>query len=345
MNSLLMRLSALDADAANAMRVIGFFDALITSRVSLRVLARQTAQLAECPAGITDSVRGVSLCSNGTGRTAPDDATCHGFSDGGQVWIERAGEPLPLDDILLERFAIAASLLSHQASGPLPKLGDAALVELALSASAGDMERARAVRLMGLDPGAPVCVLAVADDHSGIRETMGRLSGARVALLGRLHAVLVPHPPPTLPTGMRVGVGPALPGLQAPESWLQARTALRFALPNPPGAQVVHAEQLGSLAAIAAAMSGEDIARIADVRALDTLAALPHGAGTLEVLVALCTTGSVRKAAASVYRHPSTVAARLERAESHLGFSFTAPAGRLRLELALLLRRLRETAE
>ncbi|MDW6057577.1 helix-turn-helix domain-containing protein [Streptomyces sp. FXJ1.4098] len=51
------------------------------------------------------------------------------------------------------------------------------------------------------------------------------------------------------------------------------------------------------------------------------------------------------KAAASVYRHHSTVADRLTRAEAHLGFSFTTPAGRLRLELALLLRNLRDSAE
>jgi sugar diacid utilization regulator len=198
---------------------------------------------------------------------------------------------------------------------------------------------------MGLDPAAPAHVLAVGSDSDSVRETVERVSGAHVALLGRVHAVLVPHPPPTLPTGVRVGVGPALPGLQAPESWQQARTALRFARMSPPGPQVVHAGELGSLAAIAAAMRSETIAGIPDVTALDTLAAKPHGAATLEVLVALSMTSSVRKAAAAVHRHPSTIAGRLTRAESHLGFSCTTPAGRLRLELALLLRHLRDTAE
>jgi hypothetical protein len=39
------------------------------------------------------------------------------------------------------------------------------------------------------------------------------------------------------------------------------------------------------------------------------------------------------------------VTARLAQAEARLGFSFGTPAGRQRLELAILLRQLRDTAE
>ena len=46
--ALLLRLSGLDADAENAVRVIGFFDRLITGRAGLDALVRSTAELAGC---------------------------------------------------------------------------------------------------------------------------------------------------------------------------------------------------------------------------------------------------------------------------------------------------------
>src|ERR1700730_8816272 len=61
LKGLLLRLSGLDADAANAVRVIGFFDRLITGRVALETLVRSTAQLAECPVGVSAPGRGLNL--------------------------------------------------------------------------------------------------------------------------------------------------------------------------------------------------------------------------------------------------------------------------------------------
>ncbi|TDC03051.1 PucR family transcriptional regulator, partial [Actinomadura bangladeshensis] len=58
MKGLLLRLSALDADAENAVRVISFFDGLIAAKVSPQTLVRETARLAECPAGLTDPATG-----------------------------------------------------------------------------------------------------------------------------------------------------------------------------------------------------------------------------------------------------------------------------------------------
>ena len=52
MRGLLLRLSGLDADAESAVRVIGFFDRLITERVGLDALVRSTAELAGCPVGL-----------------------------------------------------------------------------------------------------------------------------------------------------------------------------------------------------------------------------------------------------------------------------------------------------
>lgn len=356
MKGLLLRLSALDADAENTVRVISFFDELITGRATLATLLRETARLAECPAGVMDAASDVSLRSDAQGRVVAgsppqDTAVIRDLSPTSRVWLERLGEPLPLDAIVLERFAIAAAPLLDHPRAPLPQLSDAALLELALSESAGQPERARAVRLMGFESTTPLHVLAVAADATQIARLLAALRDAgastRGASFGRVHAVLTPSLPTAvteqLPLDVCIGVGPALPALDAPTSWWQARTALRLTRLGSPRATVVHADQLGALASIAARLRTEDIAEVADVTALDRLAEEPHGEDTLSVLGAFCATGSARKAAAEVYRHHSTVAARLAHAESRLGFSFTGTGGRLRLELALVLRHLRDS--
>jgi sugar diacid utilization regulator len=101
-------------------------------------------------------------------------------------------------------------------------------------------------------------------------------------------------------------------------------------------------ERLGGLALLADRLDHADLAELPDVRALDRLAAGPHGGDTVAVLDAICATGSARKAAAALHRHHSTMPARLAHAESVLGFALDAPADRFRLRLALLLRRLRD---
>ncbi|MFB4297478.1 helix-turn-helix domain-containing protein [Actinomadura sp. NTSP31] len=338
MKGLLLRLSGLDADAENAVRVIGFFDRLIAGRASPPALVRATATLAECPAGLADPARGVSLrAGSGTGERAVRE-----FSATGRVWLERAGAPLPLDDIVLERFAIAAAvLLEHARDEP----DDAALVELVLSADAAEVDRSRALRTLRFEPAAPLHVLAVAGtDVPAVLAVLG--PDARAASPGRVHAVLTREVPAELerlpPHGTRIGVGPALPGIEAPEAWRRARAALRFTALGDGLPAVVRHDRLGGFAVVGARLRPADIAEVADVAALDRLAVEPHGEDVLEVLGAFCATGSTRKAAARVHRHHSTIAARLAHAERRLGFSFHAPGGRLRLELALLLRHLRD---
>ncbi|QYX76646.1 helix-turn-helix domain-containing protein [Streptomyces akebiae] len=358
MKGLLLRLSALDADAENAVRVIGFFDQLISSRASLSTLVKETAKLAECPAGAMDSMLGVCLRADPAGGQvtagdAPPTAASRPLAPSGQVWLERAGTPLPLDELVLERFAIAAAPLLDHSRGPMPELGDTALVELVLSAAAGEAERSRAVRLLHFEPTTRLRVLAVAAEPARVKALVAALReispGVHCASLGPVHAVLTPEAPPALPDSaprdIRIGVGPALPVIQAADSWQQARTALRFTALTAPYPAVFYADELGAMAALAARMRTEDIAQVADVTALDRLASEPHGADTLAALTAFCSTGSARKAAAAVYRHHSTVAARLAHAESRLGFAFATPAGRLRLELAIVLRHLRDSTE
>lgn len=325
MKGLLLRLSGLDADAENAVRVIGFFDRLITERAGLDALVRSTADLAGCPVGLHAPGQGLSLRAEpgavATAAPAPARAAVRELEGGVVVWIARAGEAAPLDEMLLERFAIAAAVLLEHTSAPLPELGDPALVQLVLSETAGTAERSRALHLLGISATTRLRVLASTSELPG-----------RSVQLGNVRAVLNVEVPEV--SGARVGVGPLVPAIDAPRSWRAARTALRFTADVEP---VVWWERLGGLALFAD--QHVDVAALDDVRALDRLAADPHGIDTLE---ALCATGSARKAAAVLHRHHSTMAARLARAESVLGFGLDDAAGRLRLHLALMLRRLRD---
>lgn len=331
MKGLLLRLSGLDADAENAVRVIGFFDRLITERAGLDALVRSTSELAGCPVGLHAPGQGLSLrADSGAGVTVADHVPAHvavrSLEGGVVVWVARDGAPAPLDDMLLERFAIAAAVLLDHSSVPLPELGDPALVELVLSESVGTAERSRALHLLGIGATAPLRVFATTAEVAG-----------RSALLGNVRAVLGTELPEV--SGARVGVGPLLPAIDAARSWHAARTALRYTADTEP---VVWWERLGSLAVISERLDDADVAALDDVRALDRLAAEPHGADTVAALGALCATGSVRKAALALHRHHSTMTARLARAESVLGFEIDSAYGRFRLHLALMLRRLRD---
>jgi PucR C-terminal helix-turn-helix domain len=354
MKLLMLRLSGLDADAENSLRVISFFDELIAQRVPLRVLAAKTAKLAECPVGVFDHSLGVSLRAEPDGRVAAEGSALaepaqRALSADAGVWLERPGPPFALDDILVERFAIAAALLFGHEHGPVSDAGDDGPVKLALSADASEAQRSRALRAIGFDPGERLCALAVSGPsrRADLLAVLGLARGsARTAVLGSTHAVLT-RPPKSdqfgsAPAAVRIGVGPELPGIEAPYSWQQARTARRFTAASEHGPRVVRAEELGALAVIADRIGQDDIAAVPDVAILDHLAAEPGGEDTIAILEALCTYGSVRKAATAVYRHHTTLITRLGCAEERLGFSPTTPAGHLRLELALKLRRLRD---
>jgi hypothetical protein len=318
MEGLLLRLSALDADAENAVRVIGFFDRLVASRASLDAVVRRAGELAECPVGVQSTARGLLV-----GGPVPALAARRELEDATVVWLARQGQPLPLDDMVLERFSIAVALLLDHSRLPLPSLGDPALVELALSDSAGEAERSRALHLLGLRPNTMLRVLAVEGTPNGLS-----------AALGPLHAVLV-QSEEIPPQEGKVGVSPLVAAIEAPAAWRMARTAVRFA-----ESAMVWAEQLGSELALAS-LPVDEIAKIPDVLALDKLASEPE---MLPLLIALCQTGSARQAAATIHRHHSTIQARLEHARATLGFPLDTPEGRFRLYLALVLRRLRDNA-
>ena len=71
MEALAERLSRLDSRAEGALRVVMFYDALLRRRVDLAALARASAGLAECVAGIRLHGTGRAIRVGPDGRPAP----------------------------------------------------------------------------------------------------------------------------------------------------------------------------------------------------------------------------------------------------------------------------------
>ncbi|MFI6349977.1 PucR family transcriptional regulator [Streptomyces sp. NPDC050560] len=374
MKGLLLRLSSLDADAAAAVRVIAHFQALLGGGpVEPLVLVRSTAGLARCPAGM-EPAEGHRV------RCAPDGSTLPGapgrvsgsveLPGGGRVWLERAGAPGPLDALVLEWLALAARMGGAGHGGRAPQAADPALVELALSGREAAADRVRALRLLGLNPARALRV-AAADAGPGAEpgvETVALLARSalpavvRVAAVGRLTATLVqPRDGADSPAaalrrtvversrelrgggarvaGTRFGIGGSVAAELAPLSWAQARTALRFAAGGGPEDEVVDHDALGPLALLAD-LPAARLRAEPGVRALAELAGRDGAELSVAALAAFCRHGSLRRAAAALHLHHSSVAARLAQVESALGWRLGDPGGLLRAQLALYAWRL-----
>lgn len=366
MRGLLRKLSALDADAETAIRVIAYFDTLVERRATLLEVVRSTAGLADC-------VVGVAVDGGPPLRHGPDGEPVVGepgtvtaeaaIGESGRVWLERPAGPRPLDDLVLERCAITIRVLEpprHTAAPRLadphladPHLADPALVELVLSEREAPEDRARAVKLLGLAPDRPLRIAAVEcgpglDPGAEAVRLVGRAGRhvpVRVAIVGR-RAALVLQPPdsPGLAEALsgrgggdvRLGLGGTVGGLDAHASWQQAQQALRFTSAERPVADFADLGATALLAEVPVGLLRQD----ADVTALNSLATTPSGRLDVAALEAFCVSGSLQKAAESLHLHHSSVAARLARAEDVLGWSLDTPHGRFRTMVALLARRL-----
>ncbi|GCB53153.1 helix-turn-helix domain-containing protein [Streptomyces sp. NL15-2K] len=360
MKGLLLRLSALDADAAAALRVIAHFEALLgAGRLDAESLVRSTAGLAECPAGLEAGGRVVRFGPAGAVPAGPAvrPSGSAEFPPGGRVWLERSGAPGPFDELVLEWMAIAAGVLhgSRQQDTAPAQVADPALVERVLSEREAVEDRARALRLLGLVPEQPLRVVAVAGPAAvallGRRELR---PGVRVAAVGPLAVALAPGAESVADElrayvrehsseGVRIGVGGSAPALDAGASWAQARLALRFAVEvaGLPEEAIVDHDTLGPVALLADIPVNRLRAQ-PDVRALVGLAEGKGGPAALAALTAFLRTGSLRHAAADLHLHHSSVAARLSGVETTLGYRLSDPRARFRAQLTLYALRLAE---
>ncbi|MEV6592963.1 helix-turn-helix domain-containing protein [Streptomyces acidicola] len=337
MKELAGRLTALDPDAGAAVRVIAYFDRLAESRAGLEALVRGAAVLAGCPARLVDAGRRVRVRvePDGSRRDTdlPPDPRWPSESltpDGAAaLWLERAGAgPSVVDAVILERAAGAIRLVLDRTRGraPVSPADDPALVETLLDPTAPERARLLAARHLGLDTADPATRARALAPLDGPPRILSAHLGERPA-------------DTALPAG-RLGVGPAVPVLDLPRSWAAARTALRFTAEGTardPGPGVVHADDLGGISLLAdLVVPGAEPPP--DVQALEC--AVADTPWMLVTLHAVAATASLRAAAAEVKVHHSTLQDRLTHAESLLGWPVRTPQGRLRLQLALTIRRL-----
>ena len=169
MEALVHRLSQLDSQVEGALRVVTFYDTLISRRVDLPALARASAGLAECVAGMRlhGTGRVLRVAPDGRAPAAPPasaSATAPITLDEeviGTVWLERPGPPGPLDQLLLDRLAIAAAAVVERYGPAHTTMADPALVELVISSASDEAARARALRLLGFAADLPLRVVAV----------------------------------------------------------------------------------------------------------------------------------------------------------------------------------------
>ncbi|MEV6487664.1 helix-turn-helix domain-containing protein [Actinoplanes sp. NPDC051633] len=315
MKDLAVRLAALDADAGAALQVIAYFDRLVEARAGLPSIVRGAAVLAGCPARLDDDERRVRVRMMPSGEAAsnpgpPRPEWPHISVGSATLWLERAGEAGPVDAMVLERAGGAAGAVLERTLGRVPA-ADPASFELIVDAAASPEVRVQAARRLGLAEPAYAMVTAA----------------------GTTHVLAATDPP----APGRAGIGPAGPILDLPASHAAAHLALRFTAAGTdedPGPLVVHHADLGGLALLAE-HAGEPIP---DVRALEHAAAAAPW--MLSTLYAVSATSSLRGAAAMLRVHHSTLQDRIIHAEHLLTWNVREPTGRLRLQLALALRRL-----
>lgn len=326
MQELVGRLTALDPEASETLKVVSYFDALVAGGVGLDALLRGAAVLSGTNAGYAPATgQEVRVAPSGE-RLEPAEATVAASrwpsrrtSDGSLVWIERSGASHANDAMVLERLALAVAITTARRSNT----ADAA-VEVVITAGAPAAERAVAASKLRMDATRDVRAIAFHPDAAAL--TPGPTAVVATPR-GLARAVLVDggfHVPPAV----RAGIGVSGTAERLPESWASALIALRLSTPRDP---VVDAAELGALLFVAesAERHEEPHPDAAAVDALDERSRL--------VLEALADAGSVRSAASVLGMHHSSVQARLDALTAHLGYDPRSPAGRTRYALARAL--------
>jgi hypothetical protein len=370
MRAFLLQVAKSGEIAESGLKVIAYFDALVEHRATLEACVRAAAALSQCVAGLRDAGSAVSVRFNRRGLTVEGASTPTtsrpvriGERDVGEVWLEREDGPALLDELIVERLALAAGVLWR--GSPRPGRSTAHLIELVLSTGAAPEARIDALERLGMSAEQPLDVAAVgaaepdrlaaglARVHRAVREQhpAGRRSAVCWAVLGGVAAVLAQPgltgddettgdrvPLPGLEAGFVAGTARGRPAECVTDAWQQAQTAMRFCGLLGFGNVVDH-DDLGSLT-ILAQLPQSVIESNPDVRAVAELTRTSRGTAVLDTLQQRLASGSVRETATALYLHHSSVRYRLRKAEESLGLALENPRSRLRVELALLLWRL-----
>ncbi|WP_369372969.1 hypothetical protein AB1046_05045 [Promicromonospora sp. Populi] len=373
MQELVGRLTALDPEASETLKVVSYFDVLVAGGVGLQALLRGAAVLSGTVAGAYDGRRTHRVGPDGDRLTepapaepapaepAPAEPAPAGDVPAGDVPVGdvRAGDvgEVPQGSVVTNRHwptrPIADGSVWLEREGR-PHANDEMVIE----------RLALAVDLVGARrPGRPENALEAAID--GARDAEERRTAlsrlrldpareVRIAALPVSHDVAgVPSTVVATPYGLvravllgrdtklpgPAGIGPLRPAVQLPESFRTAVLVLRLLPRSGPGsdsrsASVMDAADLGIVLAAVSALEPV-AAQQPDVVALARL-----DARTRVVLDELAAAESVRAAATALGMHHSTLQARHEALTSELGYDPRSLPGRARFQLARLLLRL-----
>lgn len=315
--------SALDPTVSESLKVVAYFDALVTSGAGIDGLLRATASLSGAIAGIERRQRirrfdpaGKRL-DDAPGPIRAPQHTGPGFT----VWLEREGALHANDEMVVERLALAVELFTSRGES-------AGALDIALDASRSAADRGEALARLRLNADTRVRVLAtpVTDPAPGPRSTVVPTRFGLVRATLDTSGTLAP-------TG-RGGLGAWGRADHAPESWEGAVVAYRIGDKDTP---VVDADILGAMVLLARAYDPDhphdDVTRLGR---LDDLEA--------SIIRAFVETDSIRAAAARLGMHHSTAQARHEALTRELGYDPRTPAGRMRYTAAMILLRLEHPA-
>jgi hypothetical protein len=333
MKELLGKLSALDPEASETLKVIAYFDTLIDGRVSLETLVRGAATLSGATVGYRSTRAVVRVLPDGRSGRSGDVGSHPSRSIGtdAMVWIERNGDAHANDAMVLERLAIAIAISrAHNPQSSSAQRAVEQLLDIPLAGAADHQKQLAAAARLRFDPLAKVRAIAVRTDTA----SPNTLPSAIIATpWGLVRGIIADADADVDPHLTRAGIGVAGTIAALPHSWRTALIALRLADTAEPAPR---AEDLGSLLLLAE-LTDSQPAVLADVAAVEGLIDKSWPIGALE---AIANGASLRTIATAAALHHSSVHAKLPELVRRLGYDPLTPLGRTRLYMALVLRRL-----
>jgi len=332
MQELAGKLRTLDPEASETLRVIAYFDALTAGHASAEALVRGASLLAGVPAGVASTKQTLRVDTDG--RRSGDEGSAgawpsRSLTGGGTVWIEREGNAHANDEMILERVALALSILSER-TGPADSVRSP--VETLLDPTAPNESRQAAAQSLHLAPTTRYRVITQPASTTG---NAAGPSAIITTVAGAVRAEIVLSTDSA--AAARAGIGMAAAPLGLAGSWQSALTALRLTSDGEP---VLHADDLGSLLLLAE-ISPAGAPDNCDLQSLGIV--IRDSPRILPMLDTLAASESLRAAAATLGFHHSTVQSRAEDLSAKLGFDVRTARGRTRLSVALALYRLETT--
>lgn len=325
MHRLVRQLDSFSPEASEALKIIEYFDVLISKGAGLDTLLRGAAMLAGGVAGAEFRGRGVRCDSNGRTLTDPL-ATAPTYERGGEgwrVWLELDGQDHPTAEMIVERLGFGVALLGARRTGDHgidTALDSTRTLSDRLAALARNrVHTSSPLRVVATDPEAPA-----PPGPSAVIPTRFGLVRATVDNTGDVDNY-----------GHRIGIGLVKLPDEAPESWRSAVIALH--LTDDKVTPVLDATDLGPMIDLVENFDPQN--PHPDVVALASL-----DDQTRRVLLALVESDSLRSAASVLGMHHSTVQSRHESITRKLGYDPRSTLGRMRYIAAALLYRLSDPA-